>query len=99
MQYWFAPNALNGFLTDLEMLISSFQTRSQCRKWRCSLEAVRNDAFTGSRQAANQVHHESLKELFADEENGGSLLPLLALVYDRNPDPEMDGIDAERKEN
>jgi uncharacterized protein len=40
--------------------------------------------------------------LFGDEENGGSLLPLLALAYDHDPDPEMraykDGIDAERKE-
>jgi hypothetical protein len=35
----FAPNALNGFLTDPDQLLAK---REPCRKIACSLEAVRN---------------------------------------------------------
>ena len=35
------------------------------------------------------LHHESWKELIADEEHGGPLVPILALAYERDLDPEM----------
>jgi yecA family protein len=35
------------------------------------------------------LHHESWKELFADEEHGGPLVPILALAHEHDPDPEM----------
>jgi hypothetical protein len=48
------------------------------------------------------MQHESWKELFADEEHGGPLVPILALAHEHDPDPEMrpykDNIDAERRD-
>jgi uncharacterized protein len=48
------------------------------------------------------LHHESWKGLFADEEHGGPLGPILALAYEHDPDPEMrpykDNIDAELRD-
>jgi uncharacterized protein len=48
------------------------------------------------------LHHESWKKLFADEEHGGPLVPILALAYEHDPDPEMrpykDNIDAELRD-
>jgi uncharacterized protein len=35
------------------------------------------------------LHHESWKELIADEKHGGPLVPILALAYERDLDPEM----------
>ena len=48
------------------------------------------------------LHHESWKKLFADEGHGGPLVPILALAYEHDPDPEMrpykDNIDAELRD-
>jgi uncharacterized protein len=35
------------------------------------------------------LHHECWKELIADEKHGGPLVPILALAYERDLDPEM----------
>jgi hypothetical protein len=35
------------------------------------------------------LHHESWKELIAYEKHGGPLVPILALAYERDLDPEM----------
>jgi uncharacterized protein len=44
----------------------------------------------------------SWKKLFADEGHGGPLVPILALAYEHDPDPEMrpykDNIDAELRD-
>jgi uncharacterized protein len=48
------------------------------------------------------MHHESWKELVKDEEHAGPLVPIMALAYEHDPDPEMrpykDEISAERRE-
>jgi hypothetical protein len=35
------------------------------------------------------LHHETWKELFEDDEHGGLLIPILALAYEHDLDPEM----------
>jgi uncharacterized protein len=48
------------------------------------------------------MQHESWKELVKDEEHAGPLVPIMALAYEHDPDPEMrpykDEISAERRE-
>ncbi|MBT3982926.1 MAG: UPF0149 family protein [Bacteriovoracaceae bacterium] len=49
-----------------------------------------------------QIHKEDWAELSDDEENGGSLVPIMALAHEHNPDPEMrtykEPVNAERRE-
>ena len=48
------------------------------------------------------LRREDWLDLVNDEENGGSLVPILALAHERHPDPELrpykEPIDAERRE-
>jgi uncharacterized protein len=48
-----------------------------------------------------QLHHDSWKELFDDEEHSCLLVPILVLAHEHDPDPEMRpsiNIDVERRE-
>jgi uncharacterized protein len=64
--------------------------------------AARGNDWARGFMRGTHLHHESWKELFEDEEHGGLLIPILALAYEHDPDPEMrpykDAIDAERRE-
>jgi uncharacterized protein len=70
---------------------------------------VANDhgAFLGNDWANGFMHgmnlrHEDWGVLFDDEDHGGSLIPILALAHENDPDPEMrpykEPISAERRE-
>jgi uncharacterized protein len=63
--------------------------------------AYANDWARGFMRGVS-LHPESWQELFDDEAQGGSLIPILILAHEHDPDPESrpykDPIDAERRE-
>jgi uncharacterized protein len=60
-----------------------------------------NDWANGFMLGMN-LRHEDWFDLFEDEDHGGSLVPILALAHENDPDPEMrpykEPISAERRE-
>jgi uncharacterized protein len=64
--------------------------------------AARGNDWARGFMRGTHLHHETWKELFEDDKHGGLLIPILALAYEHDPDPEMrpykDTIDPDRRE-
>jgi yecA family protein len=51
--------------------------------------SARANDWAGGFMRGTHLHHENWKELIADEEHGGPLVPILALAYEHDLYPEM----------